>query len=161
MVLLTNTTITSVLQTQRKSGMFAFQWLMVEQCLHHHYIGGTVPVPPCSKLKKWVSISNRAGAAVFAAPIICLVCTVLVHFSSYNNTQQLQIYSPPPWADRRKSQRDVFYLGRPIAHIWWGEGGAGGSPTWLANLLKYIVMVLQTWRILKNNGAANILQHQY
>jgi hypothetical protein len=25
----------------------------------------------CSKLKNSVSISNRAGAAVFAAPIIC------------------------------------------------------------------------------------------
>ena len=46
------------------------------------------------KIKNCVSISNRAGAAVFAAPIICLVCTVLVHFSSYINTQQLQISSP-------------------------------------------------------------------
>ena len=72
------------------------------------------------KIKNCVSISNRAGAAVFAAPIICLVCTVLAHFSSYNNTQQLWISSPPPWADRRESQRDVFYLGRPIAHIGGG-----------------------------------------
>ncbi len=79
----------------------------------------------CSKLKKSVSISNRAGAAVFAAPIICLVCTVLAHFSSYNNTQQLRISSPPPLAKRRKSQRDVFYLGRPIARIWGGGGLRG------------------------------------
>jgi hypothetical protein len=42
------------------------------------------------------SILNRAGAAMLAAPIIghdamltLLVCTVLVHFSSYNNTEQL------------------------------------------------------------------------
>ncbi len=134
MVLLTNTTITLVLQTQRKSGMFAFPWLMVEQCLHHHYIacstishGPTGTVPPWlmvethAQIKKSVSISNRA---VFAAPTIWLVCTVLAHFFSYNNTQQLQISSPPPWADRRKSQRDVFYLGRPIARIL--GGGCGG-----------------------------------
>jgi hypothetical protein len=74
------------------------------------------------KIKNCVSISNRAGAAMFAAPMICLVCTVLAHFSSYNNTQQLRISSPPPLADRRESQRDVFYLGRPIAQI----GGGGG-----------------------------------
>jgi hypothetical protein len=78
------------------------------------------------KIKNCVSISNRAGAAVFAAPIICLVCTVLAYFSSYNNTQQLRISSPPPRADRRESQRDVFYLGRPIAHI--GGGGGGDLP---------------------------------
>jgi hypothetical protein len=48
------------------------------------------------KIKNCVSISNRAGAAVFAAPIIFLVCTVLAQFSSYNNTQQLRISSPPP-----------------------------------------------------------------
>jgi hypothetical protein len=46
------------------------------------------------QIKKSVSISNTAGAAVFAAPVICLVCTVLAHFSNYNNTQQLQISSP-------------------------------------------------------------------
>ena len=47
------------------------------------------------KSKNCVSISNRAGAALFKASIICLVCTVLAHFSSYNNTQQLRISSPP------------------------------------------------------------------
>jgi hypothetical protein len=57
--------------------------------------GATGTVPPwlmvethAQNLKKSVSISNRASAALFAAPIICLVCTVLAHFSSYNNTQQ-------------------------------------------------------------------------
>jgi hypothetical protein len=95
------------------------------------------------KIINCVSISNRAGAAVFAAPIICLVCTVLAHFSSYNNTQQLRISSPLPRADRRESQRDVFYLGRPIALIGGGEGGISHMVK-SAKVTLYIVMVLQT-----------------
>jgi hypothetical protein len=78
------------------------------------------------KIKNCVSISKRAGAAVSAAPIICSMCTILAHFSSYNNTQQLRISSPHPELIERKSQRDVFYLGRPIACIW-GGGGHGKS----------------------------------
>ncbi len=67
----------------------------------------------CSKFKKSVSILNRAGAAVFAAPIICLVCIFPV--TTMHNNSEFPL--PYPGADRRKSQRDVFYLGRPIASI--------------------------------------------
>ncbi len=48
------------------------------------------------KIKNCVSISNRAGAAVFAAPIICLVCTVLAHFSSYKIHKNYEFPHPQP-----------------------------------------------------------------
>jgi hypothetical protein len=65
--------------------------------------GGTVFAPPLYwwkhmlQIKKSVSISNRAGAAVFAAPITShdamFLRKVLAHFSSENNKQDLRISS--------------------------------------------------------------------
>ncbi len=138
-MLLTNTTISVGAANTKKSGMFSLPWLMVVQCSHHHFIGATVPVPPLVmvlqalyhydewwkhmlKIKNCVSFSNRAGAAVYAAPLICSVCTVLAHFSVTTIHNNWEFHLPHPELIEGKSQRDVFYLGRPIASI----GGGGG-----------------------------------